>query len=58
MVKWFQSANKPTADIIVIIDPDNWIMRDISHWVKRVLLFISSEKRLYFANSFLNFKGF
>ena len=34
MVKWFQSKpNIPDYDIIVVIDPDNWIIRDITHWI-------------------------
>ena len=37
LAKWFQSAetplNNPNAEIIVVIDPDNWIIRDITHWI-------------------------
>ena len=34
LVKWFESEpNRPEQDIIVVIDPDNWIIRDITHWV-------------------------
>ena len=36
MVKWFESKpNIPDYDIIVVIDPDNWIIRDITHWIVR-----------------------
>jgi len=34
LVKWFQSPpNLPEQEIVVVIDPDNWIIRDITHWV-------------------------
>jgi len=37
LVKWFESPlNIPNEDIIVVIDPDNFIIRDLSHWVKNV----------------------
>ncbi len=29
LVKWFNSAMAPTQDIVVVIDPDNWIIKDI-----------------------------
>ncbi|ETO36150.1 hypothetical protein RFI_00912, partial [Reticulomyxa filosa] len=37
ILKLFQSsANQPSEQVIVIIDPDNWILKDISPWVKQV----------------------
>jgi len=34
--KWMESVNAPNDEIVVVIDPDNWILQDISHWVQKV----------------------
>ena len=40
LVKWFNSPlNQPKEEIIVVIDPDNWIIKDISPWVQKVEFF-------------------
>ena len=36
LLKWYNSADKPKEEVIVIIDPDNWIIKDLSPWVQRV----------------------
>ena len=36
LTKWFASADKPKEEVIVVIDPDNWLLKDVSPWVDRV----------------------
>jgi len=36
ITKWYASSDAPTEDVIVVIDPDSWITRDLSPWVNRV----------------------
>lgn len=36
LVKWFRSPNAPKEEVVVLIDPDNWLVKDISHVVKDV----------------------
>jgi len=36
LMKWFRSPNKPKERVVVLIDPDNWLVKDISHVVKEV----------------------
>ena len=35
--KWFHSLDAPhPQDVIAVIDPDNWLLKDISPWTQRV----------------------
>ena len=34
--KWYASADKPQEEIILVIDPDNWLVKDVSPWVDKV----------------------
>jgi len=34
--KWFESPDRPQEDVIVVIDPDNWLLQDISKYVEMV----------------------
>ena len=39
IVKWYASASAPVAgadDVIVVIDPDNWLARSLQPWVAQV----------------------
>jgi len=36
ITKWYASADRPTEDVLVVVDPDNWMVRDISPWVAKV----------------------
>jgi hypothetical protein len=36
LAKWFRSAHAPVEDVIVLIDPDNFLLEDISKFVPKV----------------------
>jgi len=36
IAKWFESDQAPTEDVIVVIDPDNWLVKDLSAVVSQV----------------------
>ena len=36
LTKWFASADSPKEEVIVVIDPDNWLLKDVSRWVDQV----------------------
>lgn len=34
--KWFASKDSPKEDILIVIDPDNWLLKDVEPWTKKV----------------------
>ncbi len=34
--KWFESLDRPQEEIMVVIDPDNWLIKDVSKYVDMV----------------------
>jgi len=36
IAKWFSSDKPPTEEVIVVIDPDNWLVKDLSPIVSKV----------------------
>ena len=39
IVKWYASASAPAKgvdEVVVVIDPDNWLVRSIQPWVSQV----------------------
>lgn len=36
IAKWFASVDRPKEEVIVVIDPDNWLLKDISQYVDQV----------------------
>lgn len=36
IAKWFSSDKAPTEEVIVVIDPDNWLVKDLSPIVRQV----------------------
>lgn len=36
ITKWYASSNPPLEEIVVIVDPDNWLRKSVRPWVDRV----------------------
>ncbi|GBG25071.1 Peptidyl serine alpha-galactosyltransferase [Hondaea fermentalgiana] len=36
ITKWFESSDRPREEVIVVIDPDNWLLKDVGSYVDRV----------------------
>jgi hypothetical protein len=36
IAKWFDSPDKPREEVVVVIDPDNWLLQDLSKYVDMV----------------------
>lgn len=36
LTKWFASADTPRDEVLVVVDPDNWMLKDIRPWVDNV----------------------
>lgn len=36
VTKWFASENAPTEEVVVVIDPDNWLTGNLRKWVDQV----------------------
>jgi len=51
--KWFRGPNAPKEDVVVLIDPDNWLTNDISHIVKEVRKGHAVAQAAWFAGSHL-----
>lgn len=34
--KWYASSDAPQEEVILVIDPDNWLLKDVSPWTDRV----------------------
>jgi hypothetical protein len=34
--KWLHSSQSPQEEIVVVIDPDNWLLKDVSHFANMV----------------------
>jgi hypothetical protein len=49
LTKWFASPDKPKEDVIVCIDPDNYLTRDLSEIVAKVKPGLAyAEKAFYY----------
>jgi len=51
IAKWFESALRPSEDIIVVIDPDNWLLKDLSPIVNQVAKGAPVAQAAWFFNS-------
>lgn len=36
ITKWFASPAAPKEDIVVVVDPDNWLIKSVEPWVNKV----------------------
>eukprot|EP00040_Diaphanoeca_grandis_P019606 m.103563 g.103563 ORF g.103563 m.103563 type:complete len:539 (-) comp27508_c0_seq1:65-1681(-) len=36
IAKWYASPDRPTEEVLVVVDPDNWMVRDLSPYVNKV----------------------
>mmetsp|Transcript_21582 Transcript_21582/g.40307 ORF Transcript_21582/g.40307 Transcript_21582/m.40307 type:complete len:540 (-) Transcript_21582:361-1980(-) len=36
IAKWYESADRPKEEIVAVIDPDNWLLRDLSQYTSQV----------------------
>ncbi|CAK9005088.1 Peptidyl serine alpha-galactosyltransferase (AtSGT1), partial [Durusdinium trenchii] len=36
IAKWYESPDRPREEVIVVIDPDNWLLKDVSRYVNEV----------------------
>lgn len=53
LTKWFASPNAPKEEVVVLIDPDNWLTNDISHIVKEVKKGAAIAQTAWFGGSHL-----
>ena len=54
IVKWYASASAPVAgtdDVIVVIDPDNWLARSLQPWVAQVSVGHAVGQAAWFASA-------
>jgi len=51
MAKWVASSDAPREDVIVVIDPDNWLLKDVSHIVAEVKPGNAVAQRAWFAGN-------
>jgi len=51
LAKWVVSTDAPREDVVVIIDPDNWLLQDLSPIVKKVSPGHAVAQRAWFSGS-------
>ena len=51
--KWFASPQAPSEDVIVVIDPDNWLLLDISEYAGQVTPGHGMAERDFFSITFI-----
>jgi len=49
--KWMASADRPKEEIILVIDPDNWLVKDVSKWVNQVSRYNALGEAAYYHGS-------
>jgi hypothetical protein len=48
---WLNSPNAPVEDVLVIVDPDNWLIKDLSPFVSRVRRGVAIGQSAWFRGS-------
>lgn len=51
ITKWYQSVDAPQEEVIVVIDPDNWLLKSVEPWVAKVKRGQAVGERAYYYGS-------
>jgi hypothetical protein len=51
VAKWFESGKGPTEDVIVLIDPDNWLLTSVARTAAKVTRGKAIAQAAFFANN-------